>query len=76
MKISSTVTVRILLENEEVAFSPIVDTLSVWRAVIEEAHYFLQEIGSVFDKPGCALYKSSCVCLASEQGLWDVSSLL
>lgn len=34
-----------------------------------------QEIGNQFDKWGWVLYKSSCVWLASEQGLWDVGSL-
>lgn len=44
--------------------------------IIEGTHNFLQEIGNLFDKSGCVLCKSSCVCLASEQGLWDVSSLM
>lgn len=44
--------------------------------IAEEVHYCPWEIESPFDKPGCFLHKSSCVCLASKQELWDVSSLM
>lgn len=54
----------------ERAVSPTVDTL------FAEVHYFLWEIESPFDKPGCFLHRSSCVCLASKQELCHVSSLM
>lgn len=65
-----------MLGNVEGAVSPTVDTLCAQGGIAEEMHYFLWEIESPFDKPGCFLYKSSCVCLAGKQGLWDVSSLM
>lgn len=65
-----------MLENVEGVVCPAVDVLFAWGGITEETHYFLQEIGNLFDKPGCVLYKSCCVYLASEQGLWDVSSLM
>lgn len=43
---------------------------------LQNVHYFLWEIENLFDRPGCFLHKSSCVCLASKQELWDVSSLM
>lgn len=75
-KCPSTGTARITLENVEGAFCPTVDILFARGGITEEAHYFLWETGNLFDKPGCVLYKSSCVCLPSEQGLWDLGSLM
>lgn len=65
-----------MLGNVEGAVSPTVDALCGQGRIAEDVHYFLWEIGSPFDKPGCFPYKSSCVCLAGKQGLWDVSSLM
>lgn len=65
-----------MLENVKGAVCTTVDILFAHGGIIEGTHNFIQEIGNVFDKSGCVLYKSSCVSLASEQGLWDVSSLM
>lgn len=65
-----------MLEKVKGAVCPTVDILFAQGGITEGTHNFLQEIGNVFDKSGCVLYKSSCVCLASEPGFWDVSSLM
>lgn len=63
------------MENVEGPFCATVDNLFAQGGITEETHSFLQEVRSLFNKPGCVLYRSSCVCVAGEQGLWDVNSI-
>lgn len=60
----------------EGAVSPAVDTLFAQGKTVKEVQYFLWEIESPFNKPGCFLHRSSCICLAGKQELCVVSSLM
>lgn len=77
--VRSTGTAWIVLGNVQGVVSPTVDTLFVQGGIAEGVHYCPWEIESPFDKPGCFLHKSSCICLASKQELGcrfiDVSSV-